>query len=90
MHLQRIGINEQIDVGLTEFKGTVSAGTRRKSRAAILYRCRRLRKEDDTLRPRLDLMDQQTRFVRRLRDWTLRKGTIAVRDVHPTLETQES
>jgi hypothetical protein len=78
------------DIGLTEFRGVVSAGTRRNSRASILYRCRRLHKEDDGLRPRLDLMDQQTRFVRRLRDWVIRKSAIMARDVPPTLETQES
>jgi hypothetical protein len=78
------------DIGLTEFRGVVSAGTRQKSRASILYRCRRLHKEDDVLRPRLDLMDQQTRFVRRLRDWVVRKSAIMARDVPPTLETQES
>lgn len=76
------------DIGLTEFRGVVSAGTRRRSRAIILYRCRRLGKEDDMLRPRLDFEDQQTRFVRRLKDWVVwRKYTS--RDIPPALETQE-
>lgn len=78
-----------IDLGLTEFRGTISAGTRRRTRATILYRCRRLSREDDALRPSLDLTDQQTRFVRRLKDWVVRRGWL-VRDVPPALETQDS
>ena len=76
------------DVGLTEFRGVVSAGTRRRTRAIILYRCRRLGREDDVLRPRLDLEDQQTRLVRRLRDWVVRRNYVG-RDIPPALETQE-
>lgn len=78
-----------IDIGLTEFRGVVSAGTRRRSRATILYRCQRLSREDDVLRPRLDLEDQQTRLVRRLRDWIVKRNRVS-RDIPPTLETQES
>ena len=78
-----------IDIGLTEFRGVVSAGTRRRSRATILYRCQRLSREDDVLRPRLDLEDQQTRLVRRLRDWIVKRNRMS-RDIPPTLETQES
>jgi len=77
------------DLGLTEFRGVVSAGTRRRSRATVLYRCRRLGRDDDGLRPRLDLEDQQTRMVRKLRDWVVRRSWV-VKDVPPTLETQES
>ena len=77
-----------LDLGLTEFRGVVSAGTRRLSRLTILYRCRRLAREDDSLRPRLDLEDQQTRLVRRLRDWIIKRDI--VEDKPPALETQES
>ena len=76
------------DLGLTEFRGVVSAGTRRRTRAIILYRCQRLGREDDVLRPRLDLEDQQTRFVRRLKDWVARRSYTS-RDIPPALETQE-
>jgi hypothetical protein len=78
-----------VDLGLTEFRGVVSAGTRRRSRTTVLYRCRRLGREDDVLRPRLDLEDQQTRMVRKLRDWVMRRSWV-VKDIPPTLETQES
>jgi hypothetical protein len=78
-----------VDLGLTEFRGVVSAGTRRRSRATALYRCRRLGRDDDGLRPRLDLEDQQTRMVRKLRDWIVRRSWV-VKDMPPTLETQES
>jgi hypothetical protein len=78
-----------LDLGITEFRGVVSAATRRKSRATILYRCRRLSREDDILRPRLDLEDQQTRLVRRLRDWVVRRSWVR-RDEPPPLDTQES
>jgi hypothetical protein len=77
-----------LDIGLTEFRGVVSAGTRRRSRLTILYRCRRLTREDDALRPRLDLEDQQTRLVRRLRDWVVKRSVQS--DKPPALETQES
>ena len=77
-----------IDLGLTEFRGVVSAGTRRRSRLTILYRCRRLTSEDDSLRPRLDLEDQQTRLVRRLRNWIVKRDVQL--DKPPALETQES
>jgi hypothetical protein len=77
-----------VDIGLSEFRGTVSAATRRKSRVTILYRCQRLSREDDAMRPRLDLEDQQTRMVRRLRDWILRNSWGGL-DVPPALETQE-
>lgn len=40
------------------------------------------------LRPRLDLEDQQTRMVRRIRDWVVRKNRLNV-DIPPPLETQE-
>jgi len=75
------------DLALLEFKGVVSAGTRRRSQTTILYRCDRLGKEDDVLRPRLDLEDQQTRLVRKLRNWIVGKAWIP-RDVPPTLDTQ--
>jgi hypothetical protein len=75
------------DLGLSQFRGVVSAATRRRSRAIVLYRCRRLSRADDALRPRLDLEDQQTRMVRRLRDWIMRSNV--GRDVPPTLETQD-
>ena len=77
-----------IEIGLTEFRGVVSAGTRRKSRATILYRCRAFGREDGMLRPGLDLEDQQTRMVRRLRDWVIRRSWVNT-DIPPTLETQE-
>ena len=76
------------DLGLTEFRGVISAGTRRRTRAIILYRCQRLGREDDALRPRLDLEDQQTRLVKRLRDWVVRRN-YASRDIPPRLESQE-
>lgn len=78
-----------VDVGLTEFRGVVSAGTRRRSRLTVLYRCRSLTREDDLLRPRLDLEDQQTTLVRRLRDWVVRRDQVH-REEPPALETQES
>jgi hypothetical protein len=77
-----------LDLGLSEFRGVVSAATRRKSRVTMLYRCQRLTREDDAMRPRLDLEDQQTRIVRRLRDWVLRNSWGGL-DEPPTLETQE-
>src|SRR2546423_2353116 len=76
------------DLGLSEFRGTVTASTRRKSRLTILYRSHRLSRGDDPFRPRLDLQDQQTVFVRRLRDCVVR-GSWIQRDVPPALETQE-
>lgn len=59
------------NLGLSEYRGVVSAVTRKSSKCNLVYRTNRLGHQDNQWRPPLHYRDEATRKVGEIRDWLL-------------------